>query len=335
MNSDSMNSDVTNPDVTNNEAATPPVASTSQTLSEQIFARMGELSPAERKVARALLASYPSAGLASAAALAKAAGTSSPTVLRLVSRLGIGSYPDFQQRLREEVTSHMNSPVSRTERARPTMDGEGLLAHALSDRIALIDSIPESVPPSEFDRAVAALADRPKNVAISGGYFTRYLAMLLASQLDQAIENVDYIADPLSHDIGKYLRLTNGSVAVIFDIRRYELTSSLAAQMAKAQGATVIVLTDQGLSPAVDHADIVLPVTVNGVPFDSMVGIVALIEALVEGVLAASGDRGIDRMKQWEESVRIARAFRVLNPLGTDPTSGTRMPSTDAQEEHQ
>ena len=303
-----------------------------QRLSEQIFERMGELSPAEKKVARALLASYPSAGLASAATLAKAAGTSSPIVLRLVSRLGIGSYPGFQERLRDEITSHMNSPVSRTERARPSMHGGGLFTHAVSDRVALLDSLPETVPPSEFDRAVAALADRPKHVAISGGYFTRYLAMLLASQLDQAIANVDYIAEPLSHDIGKYLQLSVGSVAVILDIRRYELSSSQAAQTAKSQGATVIVLTDQGLSPAVDHADIVLPVTVNGVPFDSMVGLVALIEALVEGVLAASGDRGLARMNEWEESVRIARAFRVLNPLDPDPATSSAA-AAEAQEE--
>ena len=49
---------------------------------------MDELSPAEKKVARSLLANYPSAGLASAAALAKAAGTSTPTVLRLVVAAG-------------------------------------------------------------------------------------------------------------------------------------------------------------------------------------------------------------------------------------------------------
>jgi DNA-binding MurR/RpiR family transcriptional regulator len=190
------------------------------------------------------------------------------------------------------------------------------------------------VPPSEFDRAVAVLADRPKHVAISGGYFTRYLAMLFASQLDQAIANVDYIAEPLSHDIGKYLQFSVGSVAVILDIRRYELTSRLAAQTAKSQGATVIVITDQGLSPAVDHADIVLPVTVNGVPFDSMVGLMALIEALVEGVLAASGDRGLARMKEWEESVRIARAFRVLDPLDVYlATASTDVTATDNQKE--
>lgn len=50
-----------------------------------IFARMDELSPAEKKVARSLLSSYPSAGLASAASLAQHAGTSTPTVLRLVN----------------------------------------------------------------------------------------------------------------------------------------------------------------------------------------------------------------------------------------------------------
>ena len=57
---------------------------------------MDELTPAERKVARTLLARYPAAGLESTAALAAAAGTSKPTVLRLLARLGFGSYPDFQ-----------------------------------------------------------------------------------------------------------------------------------------------------------------------------------------------------------------------------------------------
>ena len=274
---------------------------------------MGELSPAEKKVARTLLSSYPSAGLESAASLAKAAGTSSPTVLRLVSRLGIGSYPDFQHRLREEITSHMNSPVSRTKRATHDHD-HGVLSEAIVSKVTLVDALTTSVPPSEFDRAVLALAAKPRHVVISGGYFTRYFAMLVATQLDQAIPNVDFVADPLGHDIGKYLRMGPGSVAVILDFRRYELSSKQAAELAKQHGATVIVITDQELSPAVDNADVVLPVMVNGVPFDSMVGLLALLEALVEGVLLATGERGLKRMNKWEESVRIARSYRLPAP---------------------
>jgi len=87
-------------------------------LRDEIFQRMSELTPAERRVARTLLARYPAAGLESTAALAAAAGTSKPTVLRLVDRLGFGSYPDFQERLRAEATRSMSgSPLSQIGRA--------------------------------------------------------------------------------------------------------------------------------------------------------------------------------------------------------------------------
>ncbi len=100
------------------------------------------------------------------------------------------------------------------------------------------------------------------------------------------------------------LRLCPGSVAVVFDFRRYELTAKQAAAIAKGRGAKVVVITDPGLSPATESADVVLPVPVDGLPFDSVVGTIALVEALVEAVLLATGDRGIDRMKQWETRCR-------------------------------
>ena len=88
-------------------------------LRDEIFERMDELTPAERKVARTLLARYPAAGLESTAALAAAAGTSKPTVLRLLARLGFGSYPEFQERLRDCRLGHVvnagSRPVPRAE----------------------------------------------------------------------------------------------------------------------------------------------------------------------------------------------------------------------------
>jgi DNA-binding MurR/RpiR family transcriptional regulator len=285
-------------------------------IKDEIFARMDELSPAERKVARSLLASYPSSGLESAASLAKAAGTSTPTVLRLVTRLGIGSYPDFQRRLREEVTHHMNSPVVRTSQRLRDVGGPAPFTDAVHRKAALIESLPDIVPPSEFDRVVQVLAGKPRQVVVSGGYFSRYFAMLLATQLDQVIPSIEYVGEPLGHDIGKYLRLGKGSVAIIIDMRRYELTAKEAMALAKRQGATTIVITDQGLSPAAEGADIVLPVQVDGIPFDSMGSLLVLLEVLVESVLDATGSKGLERMKQWEESVQIARAYRASEVSG-------------------
>ena len=295
----------TNGGSTNGSSTATPGAGTA--IKDQIFARMDELSPAERKVAHTLLASYPSAGLASAASLARTAGTSAPTVLRLLSRLGIGSYPDFQQKLREEVSNQINSPVLRTEVVRD-LDDDDLLGHAVARRSALVAEVAGSVPPSEFERAVRLLTDRPKQVLITGGYFSRYIAMLFAAELDEVIPGVDFAEDPVGRQMGKLLSLGHRSVVVIMDFRRYEESAAHAARAARRRGASVVVITDQGLSPATEHADVVLPVKVDGIPFDAMVGVLALVEALVEAVLRGVGERGVARMKDWETSVRIQRA---------------------------
>jgi len=81
-------------------------------LAEGIRRRLGECSPAERKVGRVLLAAYPSAGFETVARLAERAGVSGPTVVRFVNRLGFRGFPDFQQALREELAERTASPLS-------------------------------------------------------------------------------------------------------------------------------------------------------------------------------------------------------------------------------
>jgi DNA-binding MurR/RpiR family transcriptional regulator len=277
---------------------------------DEIFDRMEELSPAEKKVARSLLANYPAAGLASAATLAKAAGTSTPTVLRLVSRLGIGSYPDFQEQLRQEVTEQLSSPVSR---AADRLGGGGdatLFERAVAQRTELVGHLVASVPPSEFEAAVKLLATPCRQVIVSGGYFSRHVARILTMQLDQLVPGVVFAAEPTGPDLGAYLGLGRDGAAIVFDLRRYELPAKRIAELVKAQGASLVVITDEGLSPAADDADVVLPVAVDGAPFDSFAALLVLVEVLVEAVFQRVGTAGLARMEQWEHGVQIARAFR-------------------------
>jgi len=278
-------------------------------LREEIFQRMDELTPAERKVARTLLARYPAAGLESTAALAAAAGTSKPTVLRLLARLGFGSYPEFQERLRAEVTRSMSaSPLSRARAARAAQADDSVFLRAVDRRARLVTRLPDTVPPAEIERAVSALASRPRHVVVSGGYFSRLIARLLAMQLDELIPNVDYAEEPLGADIGKYLRAGRDSVVIVFDLRRHELTAKEVVSLAKSGGATVILVTDESLSPSAEEADIVLPVAVDGIPFDSFAALLVLTESLVEAVFHRAGGAALERMADWERSVRIDRS---------------------------
>jgi DNA-binding MurR/RpiR family transcriptional regulator len=286
-------------------------------LRDEIFQRMDELTPAERKVARTLLARYPAAGLESTAALAVAAGTSKPTVLRLLARLGFGRYPDFQDRLRAEVTRSMSaSPLSRALAGRTAPADDSVFLRAVERRARLVTRLPDTVPPAEIDRAVALLAGRSKHVVISGGYFSRLIARMMAMQLDQLIPNVDYADEPLGADVGKYLRAGRDSVAVVFDLRRHELAANEVVSMAKACGASVILITDESLSPSAEQADIVLPVAVDGIPFDSFAGLVVLTESLVDAVFHGAGEAAVERMADWERSVHIYRALRASGSAG-------------------
>jgi DNA-binding MurR/RpiR family transcriptional regulator len=286
-------------------------------LRDEIFQRMDELTPAERKVARALLARYPAAGLQSSATLAAAAGTSKPTVLRLLGRLGFGSYRDFQERLRAEVTRSMSgSPLSRARARRMAPPDDSVFVRAIEQRAQLVARLHESVPPGEIERAVSLLAGRPKHVVVSGGYFSRLIARMLAMQLDQLIPNVDYADEPLGADVGKYLRAGRAGVVIVFDVRRHELAASEVVSIAKAGGASVVLITDESLSPAAEEADIVLPVAVDGVPFDSFAALLVLTESLVEAVFHRAGEAAVERMADWERSVHIYRARRSSGPAG-------------------
>lgn len=281
-------------------------------LRDEIFQLMDALTAAERKVARALLARYPAAGLGSTSALAAVAGTSKPTVLRLVTRLGFGSYRDFQERLRAEVTRSMSaSPLSRARARRPAPSEDSVFLRSVEQRSRLVGRLPDSVPPGEIERAVALLAGRPRHVVTSGGYFSRLIARMMAMQLDQLIPNVDYADEPLGADVGKYLRAGRDSVAIVLDLRRYELASKQVVSMARARGASVVLITDESLSPSADEADIVLPVAVDGMPFDSFAALLVLTESLVDAVFDRVGEAAIERMADWERSVHINRAFHA------------------------
>ncbi|HEV8596773.1 MAG TPA: MurR/RpiR family transcriptional regulator, partial [Candidatus Dormibacteraeota bacterium] len=82
-------------------------------MGERVRQRLDSLSPAERRLARALLASYPIAGLESVARFAERAGVSPPTVTRFIAKLGFRGYPEFQENLRHEVQARLSSPLAR------------------------------------------------------------------------------------------------------------------------------------------------------------------------------------------------------------------------------
>lgn len=283
------------------------------TVAELIIDRMESLRPSERRVARVLLADYPSAGLRTAASLAIDSSVSTPSVVRFAQSLGFDTFSALQARLRDELSLRTQGPLGRV-RWQPE---DGSNAEMLSRRAAQLasDAVASiaSIPPTEIDATIDALADSSRRLFLTGGRFSAVLAQHLAINLEQIRRRVRLVADPFGKDMERVVDLTSRDVYLLIDFHRYQRSTVDLARHAKRRGATVILITDETLSPAAADADIVLPISVSAPsPFYSLSTGIMLVELLVVPVFHRLGAKGEERMGKWD-------SFRSRELLRSDP----------------
>lgn len=272
------------------------------TVAELVAQHRETLRPSELKVARALLADYPSAGLRTVAALAADAGVSAPTVVRLASALGFDGFRGLQAALHDELRESATPQALRRVRWEPGTGSaaESLLARArlLADR-ALVSL--EALAPSEIDAAVELLSDESRPLVLLGGRFSGFLAEHLARGLEQLRSGVRLLGDPLGSELAALIDLDPRTVCVVVDFHRYQASSIRVAELATQRGASLIVITDERMSPAARLADAVLPVTTDApAPFYSFTAGVLLAELLLVPVAERLGDAAEQRMTRWD-----------------------------------
>jgi DNA-binding MurR/RpiR family transcriptional regulator len=278
---------------------------TDETVAARASAALSALSKAERRVARALLADYPSAGLASAARLADRAEVSPPTVLRFAQSLGYDGFTDLQVALRAELSARSSGPINRLPDAPPA---GSLLDRLLQQARAQNDCAAETLaqlPASALEAAVTLLADTKRAVYLHGGRFSHLLAVHLAMHLEQLRPGVKVLDDPIGRDLGAMLELSRNDVVVLFDYHRYQRSAAELASWVHRAGATVLLITDDLACPVAPEAEVVLAASSTvGTTYQSMAAGFLLTELLVPLVMDAVGESARNRMALWEEKRR-------------------------------
>jgi len=274
------------------------MAVTEKGVGEVVRQRLDSLSPAERRLARVLLASYPIAGLESVARFAERASVSPPTVTRFITKLGFRGYPEFQESLRREVQSRLSSPLARyrdePKRDSVVNDALEVSTHNLRATLGLLSD-------RDVKEAVKLLADVRRRIMILGGRVSAPLARYLAGQLHLLRPGVGLVDAERSAPAQQLIDMRKTNVLIVFDYRRYQPDTIECARVASSRGCDVILFTDPWLSPASAFARQVLVTSVETVgPFDSLVGAMAVVEALIAAVLGELGARAEMRMQSLE-----------------------------------
>lgn len=272
------------------------------------------LTRSERQVANTILENYPISGLGSITHIADKSGVSSPTIVRMVKKLGFKGFPEFQQSLRQELEAKGTGPIAKHDIWAQKAPESHILNRFTE---AVIDNIHKSLSQIEtesFDASCQLLSDTQHSLYIVGGRITRALADYFYLHMQVIREDVTHIR-PISNSWPHYmLDINEGDVMVVFDIRRYENSTLKLAEIAHKRGARIILFTDQWRSPVEKYCSYCFSAKTE-VPsaWDSTVKIMLLVEIFIAAVQELTWPETRRRMEDLEDLFDQTRFFQKFN----------------------
>lgn len=284
---------------------------TAKTVASQIRDKIDQLTRSERQLADIILKNYPVSGLGTITTLANDADVSTPTVARMVQKLGFSGFPEFQAALRGELNEKISGPIAR-RKAWANNAPEAHLLNRFTDSVTSnIRQTLSEIDTATFERACAMLGDTDRAIYIVGGRITRALADYFFLHMQVIRPRVVHINSNSNAWPHYLLDVNEGDVLVIFDIRRYENSTLRLAEAAKDRGAKIILFTDQWQSPVSEIADIYFANRI-AVPsaWDSSVTGMLLCEIIIAYVQEQHWEHTRERMEELDALFDKTRFFR-------------------------
>lgn len=281
------------------------------TAEERIRAALPDLTRAERQLAAHMLHNFPVAALGPVTTLARGAGVSGPTVVRLVQKLGFSGYPEFQALLRDEIGEKLASPLAKRDKWAASAPDQHILNRFAGTVVANLEATLGQIDHAGFDAVADLIADPERRIYMMGGRITHAIADYFCSVLTVMREDVVQMSDMSNTWPPALLNMGERDVLIVFDIRRYETSVLKVAELAREQGAEVVLITDRWISPAAAHASHLMPCHIE-VPsaWDSNVSLLFLVEALLAAVQSRNWEETKARLTRMEALYERTEFFR-------------------------
>lgn len=259
------------------------------------------LTPTQRRIAHCLVQHAGAAAYLSAAEVAELAGVSQPSVTRFAMALGHDGYPALRRRLRglaaaDGAAADAGNALQRAVRAE--MGNLDRLAGELADagRIA------------EVGRQLAASRPLPvlglRAAAPLAAYFA-YFAAKVHPDVRVLDDGGSLLADRLDQAAAA------GATALLaFVLPRYPRETLDALREARDAGLSVVAITDSPVSPAADHAEVVLPAAVGAdLVFDLHTAPMTLAMVVLQAICDATPAETQARLEAFESSAARRQLF--------------------------
>jgi len=242
--------------------------------------RQSTMSKGHRAIANYIIDHYDTAAFITAARLGDMVGVSESTVVRFACALGFEGYPELQKKLQELIRTRLTN-VQRMGLGND-MTEEELVKWSLRNDIASLRHIREVLDYSMVQRVADSILSA-NHLYIMGLRSSAPLAQFFWYYLNYIVNNTTLVTYSIGGDIfGQLIHATKGDVVIAISFPRYSARTMDGVSFAKNNGAKVIGITDNEMSPLAAIADECLYVNSDMNLFvDSLVAPLSVINTLV------------------------------------------------------
>ncbi len=270
-----------------------------------IFSKADSFSKGQRRIAQYITEAYDKAAFMTAGRLGAIVGVSESTVVRFAVELGFDGYPSMQKAMQEMVLNRLTS-VQRISVASDRLEKQDVLSLVLHGDSDKLRQTSELIDRNEFHLAVEAIL-KGKNIYVLGVRSAAPLADFMGYYLNFMFRNVHIVTTSGDSEMfEKLVNITAEDVVIAFSFPRYSALIAKGARYCRSVGATVIGLTDSGVSPLGQASDYVLLAKSDMVSLvDSLVAPLSVVNAILVA-LAAEREQTISQTfdsleRIWEQ----------------------------------
>ncbi|MEU9875752.1 MurR/RpiR family transcriptional regulator [Streptomyces phaeochromogenes] len=269
------------------------------------------LSPGQRRIAQYLIEHITEAAFLSITDLAERVGVSQPSVTRFATAVGFSGYPALRERLQSIALSKLASTPEAAEEAEAARPNE--LQAAVDAEIDNLENLRRDFADPEQVIETGRALSQSTPLTVLGLRISGSLAEYFAYAARRIHPDVRLVTrgGSVAYDALLQSREAGGTWVLAFTMPRHAHETLTAMRVARRAGLRVALVTDLGLGPLADEADVVFATgTGSRLVFDSYAAPVVLSAALLQAMTDADPERTQARLEDYEQ-VADEHAFFV------------------------
>ncbi|MBF0209402.1 MAG: MurR/RpiR family transcriptional regulator [Desulfamplus sp.] len=221
--------------------------------------------------------------------LAETCKTSEATVIRFIDSCGYRGYSEFQQALK----SFLDTGLTLLDRA----DLKGIqkpdinrLNHVVLEEMSNLQHLYESIDLKKLNEIVDYLMQSP-NVYVVGSRLSYTFAYFMGWSLSRIRKGTTIVKGSDTTSIDQIANAPEKSLIIMVATTRYPNELIKLGKFIRREGHTLILITDNTMSPIIQFANFFLVVPMNSIPFiGNTSNMLCVIKYIVQELASRMGD---------------------------------------------